>query len=786
MDKQSFEALIRNHDYLILGKDVWVDDSTLICWSVLEFFLKKYRKKILISERRYQKIQNGEHIERGQKKNRKKSVAELYLERFVNRGFVIIEPDIPDDSESEEIKIIIQKYSMEKNTWKRICLITDDPILRIQVKQFFYDSKKIGMAISPKEIELYGQINLRRIIEECEAVWIETPVWENSGKSGNKIELFPALISCLENKGKKIVLSKQQLRKIYDEFLENLNSNPKQHRLAVSRIEKCREKGFLEVKEYPCNFQNSENKQERTKNTDFLQHLADEKYMLCILTKDVKSRRFFEEKLGTVKTNLLIIQSSFVKQIEDNPEPVEFGIWNFDKITKKNDLIVLDSDIWMDVNQDVFFNELRFLLKKLKRLSLAMPTAQFDDLCIKKRDSKFEDELSVKSRTAIGRIESLQSNPRFILPLSKEPKEVISLQEEISRFLNKEIERGLRVCFISQNPYSRMAIWEALTKMGAPKEAFEVLDFWGYDNLFSNDRTVSEKDHFQQDIGESYSLEGLVKGSYYVHIDSNIWMDKDVETFFQNLERFLQKYKKTLVIPNYQFGELWKIKERNSQSEENQEERSFKVELALERIERLQNRRLLEIEEIKFNLGKDVYADPQIIRTLEQKAENGEKVALITNDVELRIRTRSILRGKGFPHIVGGIPRWNTKSELREYERKKPETAVSKTIGLLLGTVTALFLSNYVKSAITMFVLLLIFVYGNSSKIKTKNLSKILVKACIDCIVILILISLFKEYKNEITNILKTILNVIWHIIVYGLIILFIVIGLKGANSSDD
>jgi hypothetical protein len=410
---------------------------------------------------------------------------------------------------------------MEKNTWKRICLITDDSILRIQVRQFFEDSKKIGMAISPKEIELHGQIHLRRIIEECEAVWIETPVWENSGKSGNKIELFPTLISGLENKGKKIVLSKQQLKKICDEFLENMSSNPKQHRLAVSRIEKCREKGFLEVKEYPCNFQNSENKQERTKNADFLEHLADEKYMLCILTKDAKSRRFFEEKLGTVKSNLLIIESSFVMQIEDNPEPVEFGIWNFDKITKKNDLIVLDSDIWMDVNQDVFFNEISFYLKKSKRLSLAMPTAQFDDLCIKKRDSKFEDELSTKSRTAIGRIESLQSNPRFILPSSKEPKEVISLQEEISRFLNKEIERGLRVCFVSQNPYSRMAIWEALTQRRVPKESFEVLDFWGYENLFSNDRTVSEQDAYCDRIDPSFRLSGStirMNGLHVTHL----------------------------------------------------------------------------------------------------------------------------------------------------------------------------------------------------------------------------------------------------------------------------
>jgi rRNA-processing protein FCF1 len=319
-----------------------------------------------------------------------------------------------------------------------------------------------------------------------------------------------------------------------------------------------------------------------------------------------------------------------------------------------------------------------------------------------------------------------------------------------------------------------MAIWEALTQRRVPKESYEVLDFWGYENLFSNDRTVSEQEHLQQDTGESYSLEGLIKGSYYIHIDSNIWMDKDVETFFQNLERFLQKYKKTLVIPNYQLGELWKIKDRNSQSEENQEERSFKVELALERIERLQKKRLLKIEELTLTRAKDVYADPQIIRTLEQKAENGEKVALITNDVELRIRTRSILRQKGFSYIVDGTPRFYTNFTLREYEQEKPVTAVDNILGLLLGAAGAFILHNCVGPAIVFFFASLIIWFVNFRKIKTYNCRRISFRALFFCSGIFFLDCM-----------LKYVFKFFWEILSVAMVISFI-IGAIGTRSKDN
>lgn len=77
---------------------------------------------------------------------------------------------------------------------------------------------------------------------------------------------------------------------------------------------------------------------------------------------------------------------------------------------------------------------------------------------------------------------------------------------------------------------------------------------------------------------------------------------------------------------------------------------------ALSRIEHFQKLGLVKIIPITIQSNKSAYADPDIIHYLLKSSNNYSTMTLITNDVELRIRTNQIIsdRTKSNFLSVGG------------------------------------------------------------------------------------------------------------------------------------
>lgn len=126
-------------------------------------------------------------------------------------------------------------------------------------------------------------------------------------------------------------------------------------------------------------------------------------------------------------------------------------------------------------------------------------------------------------------------------------------------------------------------------------------------------------------------------------IDSNIWMNDDYDSFFTLVEDCLQARGGRLKLPGVQLDEITRIKTGSEYGTP----RSRAARLAFSRIEHLQKKGLLEVDSISKDASCRAYADPEIIDILTRASSEGVECALVTDDVELRVRVRQHLGNHG-------------------------------------------------------------------------------------------------------------------------------------------
>ena len=121
----------------------------------------------------------------------------------------------------------------------------------------------------------------------------------------------------------------------------------------------------------------------------------------------------------------------------------------------------------------------------------------------------------------------------------------------------------------------------------------------------------------------------LITNRKYLYIETSIWVDRSYNPLFSFLNTHLSKDQK-LILPKSQFEEITSIKYQN-----------VGAYLALERIEKLQKRNLLVIQEQELSPMQNVAEYSPLVRVIMSHLQREQKVSFITNDTELRIRLRS-------------------------------------------------------------------------------------------------------------------------------------------------
>lgn len=142
---------------------------------------------------------------------------------------------------------------------------------------------------------------------------------------------------------------------------------------------------------------------------------------------------------------------------------------------------------------------------------------------------------------------------------------------------------------------------------------------------------------------EKYAQEELVKFEKWLTpvlvIDSNIWMNESYESFFKCLYCACHRANYKVEIFGVQFDEITNIKKSTAYSDM----KNMRARMAIKRIETLQEDGLLSISPITIDAARGAYADPVIIKILNQKSQEGHKCTFFSDDVELRVRVREHL-----------------------------------------------------------------------------------------------------------------------------------------------
>lgn len=68
--------------------------------------------------------------------------------------------------------------------------------------------------------------------------------------------------------------------------------------------------------------------------------------------------------------------------------------------------------------------------------------------------------------------------------------------------------------------------------------------------------------------------------------------------------------------------------------------------LAIDRVEKLQEADLVEIPGVTFEPNKGAMADPEILKNAASETEQKKFVTIVTDDKELRVRAKAILKKK--------------------------------------------------------------------------------------------------------------------------------------------
>jgi len=121
-------------------------------------------------------------------------------------------------------------------------------------------------------------------------------------------------------------------------------------------------------------------------------------------------------------------------------------------------------------------------------------------------------------------------------------------------------------------------------------------------------------------------------------IDSNIWMNEHYDAFFALLTHLLQANNQRLLLVGSQFDEICNMKSACPIGDE----KGRRARLALTRIEELQSSNLLRIDSMGLTSKRNAYADPLFLQLVEHCGKKRLRIAMITDDRELRVRAREV------------------------------------------------------------------------------------------------------------------------------------------------
>jgi len=123
-------------------------------------------------------------------------------------------------------------------------------------------------------------------------------------------------------------------------------------------------------------------------------------------------------------------------------------------------------------------------------------------------------------------------------------------------------------------------------------------------------------------------------------LDSNIWMNPELDAFFRRLRTRLNESSRTLTLFGPQFDEMCNIKDREPFASK----KGRLARLALSRIETLQELGMLRVDPLVLQADPKAYADPLILILIHQLTSKGEDVHFVSDDRELRIRVREFAK----------------------------------------------------------------------------------------------------------------------------------------------
>ena len=152
---------------------------------------------------------------------------------------------------------------------------------------------------------------------------------------------------------------------------------------------------------------------------------------------------------------------------------------------------------------------------------------------------------------------------------------------------------------------------------------------------------LQKKIESSEAIVSNFEAEWVKRFKSLVVIDANIWMTKEYDDFFKDLEWVMKKYSTKTYLSSTQFDEIINLKDLPYDNP-----KSRLARCALSRIEHFQKLGLVKIIPITIQSNKNAYADPDIIHYLLKSSEKYSIMTLITNDVELRIRTNQIINDR--------------------------------------------------------------------------------------------------------------------------------------------
>ncbi|WP_428023938.1 type II toxin-antitoxin system VapC family toxin [Arcobacter sp.] len=129
-----------------------------------------------------------------------------------------------------------------------------------------------------------------------------------------------------------------------------------------------------------------------------------------------------------------------------------------------------------------------------------------------------------------------------------------------------------------------------------------------------------------------------------VYFDSNIYMEKTFTPLFEYMisnPKSIKQLEFKLIMPEIQYQEIYNLKKSENDT------KAYGARRAFYNIEKLQELELLVIEGLEVSSNKKAYADPEFIKCILNHIQNHENVIFLTEDRDLKIRLRNIIKKDG-------------------------------------------------------------------------------------------------------------------------------------------